>query len=136
MQTLAYSIYDDDAHILRMLSLGANGYLVKSCEATEIRTALEEIYYNGYYYSRYANAAKFSAVNSRLIRTVHLTSDEKTFLQHCCKDITYGEIASLMQKTERSVEGIRQRLCRKFNVKTRAGLIMAANQHGLGITNC
>ena len=60
-----------------------------------------------------------------------LKEKEKIFLQYACSELSYKEIASLMNVGARTVDGYRETLFKKFNVQTRVGLILEAIRRDL-----
>ena len=55
-----------------------------------------------------------------------ISEKEKTFLGHACTDLTYKEIATAMNLSERTIDGYREALFHKFKVQSRVGLAVAA----------
>jgi len=55
-----------------------------------------------------------------------LSDKELNFLQLACSEKTYIEIAKEMFVSDRTVDGYREALFKKFNVSTRVGLVMYA----------
>jgi DNA-binding NarL/FixJ family response regulator len=108
---------------------GVNGYLSKSCNPDELRIALRNIYEEGYYYP-----SEFSKVffgNIAQSAKSGLTNRELQFLELCCDDSSYKEIADRMHVSPRTVEGYRDSLFSKLKLKTRMGLAMYAIKNGI-----
>jgi DNA-binding NarL/FixJ family response regulator len=131
MRTLILTLYDNEAYIIKMIRQGANGYLLKTCDPAEIRTALISIHEHGYYYSHTADQRKFDAVLNKEVKPLHLTDAEKEFLKYSCADLSYSEIAVRMNTSLRSVQGYRDRLFKKLNVSNRVALALYAIQEGI-----
>ena len=137
VKVLALTMYDDETAIIRMLKSGAKGYILKDAEPGELRTAMESVLNKGFYYSE--------MVTGRLIRTISdmddeentikkllkLTDRELDFLKLTCSEMTYKEIASQMKLSPRTIDGYRDILFEKLNVKTRTGLAIYALKKGL-----
>jgi DNA-binding NarL/FixJ family response regulator len=127
IKLVALSMKDDDISIIRMLKAGCCAYLLKDIHPDELEKALQEIRTRGYY-----NADAFN-INYRrlLIRTseeekLNITDRELQFLQLACSDLTYKEIAAQMYLSERTVDGYRESLFVKLNVKSRVGMALEA----------
>jgi DNA-binding NarL/FixJ family response regulator len=60
-----------------------------------------------------------------------LSERETAFLKLACTELTYKEIADQLFVSVRTVEGYRDTLCEKLNLKTRVGLAMYAIKNGL-----
>jgi DNA-binding NarL/FixJ family response regulator len=62
---------------------------------------------------------------------VNLSEREIAFLKLVCSELTYKEIADKMYLSPRTIDGYRDALFQKLNVKTRVGLVMYAIKHGI-----
>lgn len=60
-----------------------------------------------------------------------LRDREVQFLQLICSDMPYKQVAAKMGLSARSMDGYRDTLCAKLNVKTRTGLVLYAIKHGI-----
>ena len=125
--TVALSMKDDDASILNMLRAGSCAYLIKDIHPLELEKALTEVKAHGYYNGDSAN------INYRRLilkanddASVRLTDREREFLKHACSDLTYKEIAGKMYLSERTIDGYRDSLFEKLNVKSRVGMALEA----------
>jgi DNA-binding NarL/FixJ family response regulator len=136
IKVLALSMYDDENAIMKMLRCGARGYILKDSEPSELRNALDAVMSKGYYYSE--------LVTGKLIHSINKTDDEGTngnaaklnereieFLKLACSEMTYKEIASQMHLSPRTIDGYRDALFEKLNIKTRTGLVVYAIKYGI-----
>ena len=127
IKTVALSMKADDTTIISMLKAGCCAYLLKEIRPDELEKALIEIYTHGYY-----NADAINLNYRRLIqksnddKALALSPREKEFLKHACSDLTYKEIATMMFLSERTIDGYRDSLFIKLNVKSRVGMAMEA----------
>ena len=115
---------DDDLSILSMLKAGAIAYLLKDIHPSELQKAIEEIYSKGFY-----NADAIHQNYRRLImadecREPELTNREKDFLELASSDLTYKELAAKMCLSEKTIDGYRESVFQKFNVKSRVGMVL------------
>ncbi len=131
IKVLALSTYNYTNYIIRMILAGANGFLKKTCEIEEIKTALYAIYQDGYYYSEWADSAVFHLAHSKSLKSQNLSPRELEFIRLCCSELSYNEIAEQMETTYKTVESYRERVCNKLNLKSRPGLVMYAVQTGI-----
>ena len=137
IKVLALSMYDNENAVIRMFKAGAKGYILKDCDPAELKAALHDVITKGFYYSE--------MVTSKLIHTIS-TLDEKdnsaknviklndreiNFLKLVCTELTYKEIADKMFLSPRTIDGYRDDLFQKLNVKTRVGLVMYAIKNGI-----
>jgi two-component system invasion response regulator UvrY len=137
IRVLALTMSATDSAIVRMLKHGAKGYILKDIDATCLEQALDSVVAKGYYYSE--------NVTEKLIDTIsHLDEPEKKlrdllllnereveFMKLVCTEWTYKEIADRMYLSPRTIDGYRDALFEKLNVKTRDGLAMFAVKNGI-----
>ncbi|HEY4209299.1 MAG TPA: LuxR C-terminal-related transcriptional regulator [Puia sp.] len=60
-----------------------------------------------------------------------LNDREVEFLKLACTECTYKEIAEQMYLSPRTIDGYRDTLFEKLNVKTRVGLVLYALRNGI-----
>jgi len=132
VKVLALSMYDDESAIIRMLKNGARGYILKDTEPSELKAAMESLLTKGFYYSE--------MVTGRLIHTINtidrpenttknfmgLNNREIEFLKLAATEMTYKEIAEKMSLSPRTIDGYRDDLFEKLNIKSRVGLAIFA----------
>ena len=63
--------------------------------------------------------------------TTKLTELETILLKYACTEFTYKEIADKMNKSPRTIDGYRDDLFQKLDIKTRVGLAMYAIKNGI-----
>jgi len=131
VKTLVLTSHDAELAICRMIGYGAKGFLVKSCNASEIEEAIISIYNKGIYHSELAGSSLFSAIRHKQIKLPNFTEQEMDVLRLCSTQLTYAEIAKKLDVSEKSVEGTRNSLFRKMNVATRTALVLYAVELGL-----
>ena len=125
IKVLALSVENDDNSILRMIKAGAVGYLLKDSEKSVLEKALNETISNGYYHTReVANLLVRSLTKEE--NTIQLKEKEITFLKLACTELTYKEIADKMYLSPKTIDGYRDSLFSKLNVKNRVGLVIYA----------
>lgn len=61
----------------------------------------------------------------------NLNNREFRFLEMACSELTYNEVADKMCVSPRTVDGYREAVFQKMNVRTRVGMVMQAIRHGL-----
>jgi DNA-binding NarL/FixJ family response regulator len=137
IKVLALSMYDDEGAIIRMLKNGARGYILKESDPSELKAAIQAVMEKGFYYSE--------MVTGRLVHSIsgmdeesqgtqlllHLTEREIEFLKLVCTEMTYKEIADKMHLSPRTVDGYRDALFQKLEIKTRTGLVIFAIKHNI-----
>jgi len=134
IRVLALSTMDADTTIIKMIQQGARGYILKDADPKELQIAFEEILAKGYYYNE--------MLTRKVIQSIHqapndspgfpkLTERESEFLKLACSEKNYQQIANEMFVSERTVDGYRESLFKKFNVSNRVGLVIYAIKNQL-----
>ena len=114
--------------IIQMLKCGATGYIFKDSEPHELLDGLKDMKEKGYYYTQEANTVILSNLNTL---RYHPNEQESEFLKWACTELTYKEIADKMFLSKRRIDGIREALFDKLDVKSRIGLVIYAIQRGI-----
>lgn len=132
IKILALSMYDNENAVIRMLKHGARGYILKDSEPSELKAAVNAILGKGYYYSDLVSGKLVSAINNmddvdnNLIVINTLNEREIEFLKYACTELTYKEISEKMCVSPRTIDGYRDLVYEKLNIKTRVGLAVYA----------
>lgn len=134
VRVLALSMYDDDKPIIEMLKSGAGGYLLKESRTADLIAAIKTIASQGYFMN--------NLVSGKLIRSLQdkkplkndvdqLSVNELKFLQFCCSELTYKEIADKMNLSHHTIDNYRESLFQKLEIKSRTGLVLFAIRNDL-----
>ncbi len=133
IKILAVSVYDSEFNIIGMLRAGAGGYILKDAQPDALRKAIEGIYENGFYHSELVTGKILHRLISQPqeVTTTQLNEKQLEFLKLCCSEMTYREIADTMGISHRTIDGFRDQLFEKLNIKSRTGLVMYALKTGI-----
>ena len=131
IKILAVSVYDSEFNILGMLRAGAGGYILKDAQPAILRKAIESLHENGFYHSELVTGRILRQLISKEVSTDQLNENETEFLRLCCTEMTYKEIADIMKISHRTIDGYRDQLFQKLNIKSRTGLVMYALKTGI-----
>lgn len=126
VNVLALSVEDDDITILKMLKAGAIGYLLKDSEKKVLEEALNEIAENRFYHTKKVTNLLLKSISGTLENEDQFKSNELRFIQLACTELTYKEIAAEMNLSPKTIDGYRDTLFTKLNVKNRVGLVIYA----------
>lgn len=130
VKVLALSMNDKEESIVGMLRNGARGYLLKGCKPFELKQALDAIVQKGFYYTEFVTGQLIKSLNPETLQNpqdaLRLNEREKEFIKWACSDLTYAEIAEKMCVSPRTVDGYRESVFQKMNVKSRQTLAMEA----------
>jgi two-component system, NarL family, invasion response regulator UvrY len=138
IRVLALSMLDDAQTVVAMMQQGARGYLLKGCHPTDLRQALDNVRDCGMHASPFLTNHLLSQLNHPATTTPpashvpdHLNDRQRRFVQLACSELTYAEIADQMCVSPRTVDGYRETVFDKLQVRTRVGLVMEAMRLGL-----
>jgi two-component system, NarL family, invasion response regulator UvrY len=134
IKVLALSMFSDENTIIRMLRLGAKGYILKNIEPEELKQALDSIMQKDFYLSEYISGKIISGLHKDLGNPedpIVLNDKEKEFLRLVCSELSYKDIADKMFISPRTVDNYRNTLFEKLKVRTRVGLVMFAIKNSL-----
>ncbi|MBX3254196.1 MAG: response regulator transcription factor [Chitinophagaceae bacterium] len=131
-KVLIFTISNDHSTLLRIVEMGANGYISKNAEPAEILIALDRISEQEQYFSDAVNE-RLSALNKSDIHKIisSITPKEFTFLKYACTGMSYKEIAAKMYVGRFTVDDYRNSLYQKLNIESRAELVLFALKHKL-----
>lgn len=120
---LALSMLEDEKAIIGMLKAGAGGYMLKESTPTDLLLAIKAVVTKGFYVNDLVSGRLLVAIKDGDSKPL-FTTRELTFLQHCSTELTYKEIADLMNVSPRTVDNYRESLFAKLNIKSRTGLVV------------
>ncbi|HEY4111704.1 response regulator transcription factor [Puia sp.] len=134
IKLLILSMYENENAVIRMLRYGARGYVLKDIRKRELEQALNSLVTKGYYYTE--------MITGKLIHALSGTEDHKAkntqkevstlstreieFLKLVCSELSYKEIAQSMCLSIHTIDGYRDVLFTKLNIKSRVGLVLFA----------
>ncbi len=137
IKVLVISMIEKEESIVRMLKLGVKGYLSKDIDPLELQKALNAIINQGYYYTDFITGKLIHSIQQDNVKgdsyagIPEMSDREKHFLQLACSELTYQQIADQMFLSPKTIDGYRNALFEKLNVKSRTGLALYAVKNGL-----
>lgn len=127
VHVMALSVEDADGTILKMLKAGAVGYLLKDTKKEILEKALLEMIENGFYHTKNVTNLLLDSVSGKNGRSsVTFKENELKFMRLACSELTYKEIAEKMFLSPKTIDGYRDSLFTKLDVRNRVGLVMYA----------
>jgi len=137
IRVIILTMYEDERFVGHLMDCGAAGYLLKSTEPSEIKTAIMDVMSTGFYLNPFVNKILIKKNYNRQKFTPNLRSEiivserEKEVLTLVCMEFTAAEIALKMGISSRTVEAIKDRLMERFGVKNSVGLVFFAMKNQL-----
>ncbi len=131
IKVIALSVEENDTTIIKMLKAGAKGYLLKDVEKDVLELALIETIKHGYYHTKDVSNILINSLSDDNSSKIRLKDREIEFIIHTCSEMTYKEIAEKMFLSPKTIDGYRDTLFQKLNVKNRIGLVLYAIKNGI-----
>ena len=137
IRIIILTMYEDERFVGHLMDSGANGYLLKSTEPSEIKKAISDVMRTGFYLNNFVNKVLIKKnyakqkFNPNLNNEVVISEREKEVLTLVCMEYTASEIAQKMEISARTVEAIKDRLMERFGVKNSVGLVFYAMKNSL-----
>ncbi|MGH2664958.1 response regulator transcription factor [Flavobacterium sp.] len=128
LKVLALSVNDDEDTIMKMITNGAKGYLLKDTHPNTFKEALLEVFNKGFYYSEMVSGFLINKLGNNENK-ITLKDREVEFIKLACSEKTYKEIADGMCLSPKTIDGYRENLFQKLEIKTRIGLVLYAIKH-------
>ncbi|ULQ55702.1 response regulator transcription factor [Flavihumibacter rivuli] len=147
-KVVVLSMLDADLAIIRMLNLGARGYLRKDTDPKEFQKSLNQLRRTGFCLNETFNrrmnlrqpivSQEMDEENAeepdffkQAVKVSSLSERELNFLRLVCTDKTYREIAEELNVSPRTVDSYRDSLFEKLGISTRMGLALFAIKNGI-----
>ncbi len=144
VKSIILSMHDSEEYILKSISAGANGYLLKDTDKTEFIKAIHTVRDGGKYFSGdisnvlvnnllssdnpLVKKEKKSEVGDNVF---DLTNKELKVLELVLSGLTNQQISEKLKNSKRTIETHRFNLMRKMEVKNLIDLSKKAQKHNL-----
>ena len=143
-KAIILSMHDSEEYILKSVSAGANGYLLKDTGKTEFIKAIRTVQHGGKYFSgdisnvlvnNLLSGSKPVSEKPKHIKSsdnpFDLTSKELQILELILSGLTNKQISEKLENSKRTVETHRFNLMRKMDVKNLIDLSKKAQEFNL-----
>ncbi len=144
VKTIILSMHDSEEYILKSVSAGANGYLLKDTDKTEFLKAIHTVIQGGKYFSgdisnvlvnNLLNPTKEVQVDGKQksigAHPFDLTNKELQVLELVLSGLTNKQISEKLANSKRTIETHRFNLMRKMEVKNLMDLSRKAQEFKL-----
>lgn len=129
-KVLVLSLQTFELNVIRTIKVGANGFILKHSNKDEIHAALLEIYKNGMFFTDFPSPSLVDQ-SSRQQLLLNLSYKELEFIELCCSEYSFKDIAERMKVKLSTVNSYRDALYKKLNVKNRIGIVLFALRIGM-----
>ncbi|MBD1362335.1 response regulator transcription factor [Mucilaginibacter sp. ZT4R22] len=134
INVLALSMFEEDKPIIEMLKSGAGGYMLKQSKVADLVNAIAGINEHSFYINELVSGKLLRNIqNKQAVKNDYsdLNANELRFLELCCSDLTYKQIADQMNLSPHTIDNYRESLFQKFETKSRTALVISALKNGL-----
>jgi DNA-binding NarL/FixJ family response regulator len=130
VRVLVLTAYDDPAYVHALLEAGADGFVLKTAELSELYRALQEVSVGGSAFDPDVMAKAAQSEQRAGILVEGLTHREIEILTHATRGLTNKQIGKALFISDRTVQGHLQNIYQKLHVATRTEAVTAALSHG------
>ncbi|MCL6543689.1 MAG: response regulator transcription factor [Bryobacteraceae bacterium] len=128
------TMYDDEDYLVESMEVGANGYILKDSPASQLASAVRDVFRGGSYLSPRMLSQLVHDFRSRvkttdrLPRFASLTPREKEVLKMLAEGNSVKEVATQLDLSVKTVEAHKFNLMRKLGIHNKAQLVQYAIQ--------
>jgi two-component system, NarL family, response regulator LiaR len=132
LKIIALSMYSEESYYSSMIEAGADGFLMKNSNFSEVKKALADVWEGKNYFSAdILQSILNRVVNKKQQHGVEdITERETEILFYICKGLSNAEIARELAISKRTVDKHRENLLEKTESKNTANLVIFAIKHG------
>jgi DNA-binding NarL/FixJ family response regulator len=138
VKILFISMYNEEEFIISAIENGANGYITKDESVDEIELAIESLMSTGYYMNDgtskllLGNLLSNGTLSPKFRNSGDVLSElEILVMKLICQEYSTREIAEMIFRGVRTVEGIRSNILKKTGAKNSNGIVMYAVKKGI-----
>ena len=134
LKVIALTMEDNEGTIIKMMKAGAKGYLLKDMSPDILFNAINIVHEKGIFYTDMVTQSLLKIkTEEKFMKNLNetLKDRELEFIKLACSELTYREIADQMFVSPRTIDGYRDSIFLKLNVKTRVGIVLFAIKHNL-----
>ncbi len=134
IKVIMLTMHNEASYINTFIQAGAQGYLTKDTTPFDLLNTMDRVHEEGKYFDEKTTSILIDSIQSRakLFKDgLRLSEVEMQILGHISEGKTAEEIAHLVFKSARTVEGIRQKLLAKTNTRNIAELVAWGFQNGV-----
>lgn len=138
LKIIALSMFSDREFYYKMVTAGAKGFILKQSTASELETAIREVYEGGNYFSpellrttiveMHGNKKETIKKNAEQLK---LSDTETQLLQYLFQGSNDEEIAEKLSINIQTIEKAKSTLMQKTNTRNIAGLIIWAIKNAI-----
>ena len=136
IKPIIISQYDDKHTVQKFINNGAVGYLIKATTVEELYDAIIQVHNNNFYFNEhFSNKMIIDLVQNRSIEPnfnegEEITEREKEIAKLICQELSYKEIATILDISTRTVETHKNNILKKIGATKVTGIVVYATKKG------
>ena len=131
VRVLVLTAYEDPAYVYALLEAGADGFVLKTAEFSELFRALQDVAVGRTAFDSEVMAKAVQHAEKSALLIEGITDREIEILSYAARGLTNKQIAGELFISDRTVQGHLQNIYQKLHVATRTEAVTAALSHGL-----
>lgn len=140
IKIIVFSLICEEDAVINMITSGACGYITKSADPSSLATVITTVYETGIYVSELVKKEYFKYAAKTKIKpgfngAQYLSPKELEFIKLSTSNLSYKEIAEILEVSPKTIENYRDSLFQKLNIHNRAALALYGFKNGL-INTC
>lgn len=130
---LIISMIEKEETIMRILKMGARGYLSKDVETADLKNAIDAIIKKGFYYTDFLTGRLVHELQKNSVHKTDnfLNARELEILKLTCTELTYKQIADRLFLSIKTIDSYRDTLFKKLGATSRIGLVIYAVRNNI-----
>ncbi|MFA7617376.1 MAG: response regulator transcription factor [Moheibacter sp.] len=131
IRLLIFTSFDEENYSVKFINAGANGFLSKLSEESEIRNAIQSLVEKGEYFPPLTQSLlRISAYNPNILNPLHQLSDREMEIAGLyAKGLGNLEIANQLSIRQNTVSTYKKRIFEKLNITTLVELMELMRIH-------
>lgn len=131
MKCIMLTMHEERQYVMQSLKKGADGYLLKEADETELKEAIWQVYAGKKYFKNKISDLIIESIASPPSITGLLTEREVEIVKMVAEGKITKEIADLLCVSVRTVETYRSKIMKKLEVSNTAEMVRLAYKHKL-----
>lgn len=131
IRVLVLTAYDEPAYVHALLEAGADGFVLKTAELTELLRAINEVAGGRRAFDAGTLERAQRHGQDSVMMIEGLTDREIEVMQQAARGLTNKQIGSVLFISDRTVQGHLKNVYQKLGVSTRTEAVSTALMHGL-----
>ena len=125
------TMHEERQYVMQSLKKGADGYLLKEADETELKEAIRQVYAGKKYFKNKISDLIVESISSPSSIAGLLTEREVVIVKMVAEGKITKEIADILCVSVRTVETYRSRIMKKLGVSNTAEMVRMAYKHKL-----